>query len=114
MPTAEEFRSELRAQLRAAERAGKPSIDINAGELHRKVGDYPGPAHRMPNCCNVMRKEMRGGDSIVSERASDGASSQPDIACRGKIMPKRSQRREAPRALSTTGDAGEGASLRLD
>lgn len=74
MPTAAEFRSELQAQLRAAELAGSPALDINAGALHRKVGDYPGPAHRMPNCCSVMRQELRAGDSIVSERASDGAS----------------------------------------
>lgn len=64
MPTVDEFRSELRAQLRAAEMAGRPAIDINAGELHRKVGDYPGPAHRMPNCCSVMRQELRAGDSL--------------------------------------------------
>jgi len=84
MPRAAEFRSELFAQLRAAELDGKATIDINAGELHRKVGDYPGPAHRMPNCCSVMRQELRAGDSIVSERAGDGLASQRDIVCRGR------------------------------
>ena len=81
MPTADEFRSELRAQLRAAEASGKRFIEINAGELHRKVGDYPGPAHGMPSCCSVMRQELRAGDSFVSERAGDGAS----FTCRYRL-----------------------------
>jgi len=72
---ADDFRSALRAQLRAAELAGKTAIDINAGELHRNVGGYPGArTHRMPMCCSIMRQELRSGDAIVSERASDGAS----------------------------------------
>ena len=76
MPTAEDFRLELRAQLRSAQAAGKSYIDINAGELHRKVGGYPKPAPRMPMCCAVMRQEQRpsDGDTVVSPKSSDGAS----------------------------------------
>lgn len=42
MPTSDEFRAELRSQLRAAELKKLPHADINAGELHRCLGGYPG------------------------------------------------------------------------
>lgn len=74
MPTADEFRTELRSQLRRAELAGASHVDINAGDLHRRVGGYPKPTPRMPNCCSVMRQEQRATDQVVSEKSSDGAS----------------------------------------
>jgi 5-methylcytosine-specific restriction protein A len=50
-------------------------VDINAGELHRAVGGYPGRSHRMPICCAAMREEMRAGDEGVTSPASGyGAS----------------------------------------
>ena len=74
-PRADDFRSELRGQLRAAELAGKPFIEINAGDLHRRIGSYPGSDHRMPMCCEVMRSERRRGDEIISSPAKGvGAS----------------------------------------
>ena len=66
-PTADKFRKRLREWLKRAEDEGKTHEDINAGELHRDVGDYPGPDHRMPECCRVMRDEMRDGDRIIEE-----------------------------------------------
>ena len=65
MPTTETFRAELKLQLSQAERRGALSVDINSGELHRKVGDYPGPNHRMPLCCNVMYGEQKDGDRVL-------------------------------------------------
>jgi 5-methylcytosine-specific restriction protein A len=65
MPTADDFRVELKAQLRASELRGASSIEINSGDLHRKVGGYPGPDHRMPVCCEVMYGEQEAGDSIL-------------------------------------------------
>ncbi len=62
----DEFRSELKAQLSHAEKRGVPSVDINSGEPHRKVGGYPGPDHRMPMCCEAMYGEQKPGDEIVS------------------------------------------------
>jgi 5-methylcytosine-specific restriction protein A len=50
---------------------------MSAGDLHRRVGDYPGNDHRMPVCCGVMRDAMDEdvGDAIVSSPPSgDGAS----------------------------------------
>ena len=66
LATVKTFRAELRWQLRQAEWRGAPYIHINAGELHRKVGGYPGPNHRMPVCCNVMYREQRVGDKVLS------------------------------------------------
>lgn len=65
MPKAVDFRSELRRQLSQSQKRLLPHVDINAGELHRDVGGYPGPGHGMPNCCQVMKGEMRTGDTIV-------------------------------------------------
>lgn len=65
MPTSEAFRAELEAQLVRAEARQMAFIEIISGELHRAVGGYPGPSHRMPACCAVMRAAMRGTDRIV-------------------------------------------------
>ena len=61
MPTTDEFRAELRSQINRAKRQGRPHAEINAGELHRTLGDYPGGPHAMPPCCAVMREELRNG-----------------------------------------------------
>ena len=66
MATAEILRTELSLQLSRAERRGVPYLDINSGQLHRKVGGYPGPKHTMPSCCNVMYEEQRAGDKVLS------------------------------------------------
>ena len=74
-PRADEFISGLRAQWDRAEEGGASHVDINAGDLHRQVGGYPGPEHRMPNCCQVMRGEMAAGDEVVeSPPGGHGAS----------------------------------------
>jgi 5-methylcytosine-specific restriction protein A len=66
MPTAQDFITELQAQLRAAESKGIPHVDIASGDLHRKVGDYPHPIrHRMKICCRVMYGEQRPGDRVL-------------------------------------------------
>lgn len=77
MPTAEDFKLELHRMMLEAVKDGRRSVDINAGELHRRVGDYPGQNHRMPNCCQVMRQNLipEYGDAILEEPPSgQGAS----------------------------------------
>jgi 5-methylcytosine-specific restriction protein A len=44
---------------------GLSSVAIRAAELHRKAGGYPGPRHRMPTCCRVMKRRMRPGDTVL-------------------------------------------------
>ena len=53
--------------MRRAEKAGERYLHVQAGELHRAVGGYPGSSHRMPTCCDVMRAAMRTGDTTVHE-----------------------------------------------
>jgi 5-methylcytosine-specific restriction protein A len=62
--TVEDFDSELQSRLAAAGGRLLSYININAGELHRRLGSYPGPDHRMPNCCRAMHAERRGADEV--------------------------------------------------
>jgi hypothetical protein len=64
MLNAEDFRNELTAQLARADKRGATHVQINARELHRTLGGYPGWEHRM-TCCDVMQQEMTEGDQIV-------------------------------------------------
>jgi hypothetical protein len=72
MPTAEEFRDSLFEAMADALRAGQDYLEIDAGELHRRLGGYPGPDHRMPNCCQVMKTQVsiEWGDVILHEPPS--------------------------------------------
>jgi hypothetical protein len=77
MPSTDDFRRELAAQMKRAEQQGRPHIEVNAGELHRTLGGYPaqsGKRHSMSCCCNAMRKAFdRRRDVIVYQRSA-GAS----------------------------------------
>jgi hypothetical protein len=64
-PTTDEFRAALLGMLDHASGSKEDFLDVNAGQLHRRVGGYPGSDHRMPICCDVMRTTTRDGDSIV-------------------------------------------------
>lgn len=66
-PSSGDFRKELAAQLSRAKKRGAPHVEINSGELHRSVGGYPGPNHRMPICCEVMYRERKDDDEIISQ-----------------------------------------------
>ena len=66
MATMKTLRTELRLQFGRALRRGAHSVEINSGELHRKVGGYPGTNHVMTSCCNVMYAEQMAGDQILS------------------------------------------------
>ncbi len=74
MPSTEDFQKELDSIFTFAEEKLLTAIIIKSGALHRLVGSYPGD-HRMPMCCNVMRKNMRNGDEVLSEPPSgEGAT----------------------------------------
>jgi hypothetical protein len=72
MPTAEQFREELFSIFEEAVSENRSTVEVNAGELHRRVADYPGPHHRMPLCCSVMREAFNpgAGDAVVDEPPS--------------------------------------------
>jgi hypothetical protein len=63
--TAAAFRRALRRQFTRAARAGERSVRVQAGALHRLVGGYPGPRHRMPTCCQIMQSERCPGDTVL-------------------------------------------------
>ena len=75
MPSTDQFRAELLSQIERAAKQGRPHVEINAGELHRKVGGYPpiaGEHHAMPTCCNVMREEFKRGNCTVVYETESG------------------------------------------
>jgi 5-methylcytosine-specific restriction protein A len=70
-----DFHTPLREIYFSGEKRGLSKIAVNSGDLHRQVGGYPGPNHRMPMCCAAMRSEMRNGDKIIqSPPKGNGAS----------------------------------------
>lgn len=64
-PTASDFQAALDEILTLAEQEGATFVDLKAGDLHRKVGGYPGHNHRMPVCCDVLRGAMVVGDAVL-------------------------------------------------
>lgn len=74
--------------MRRAESADERYLHVQAGELHRAVGGYPGADHRMPTCCDAMRAAMRPGDVIVHRPPKGrGATYAVRYAC--ALTPKR-------------------------
>jgi hypothetical protein len=70
LPSAWDFQNRLMAILNSARQSGKPYIDVEAGRLHKQVAGYPNSHHRMPVCCEVMKRMMRTGDSVLRESES--------------------------------------------
>jgi hypothetical protein len=69
-PKAGDFRQVLNAKFERCTQAGQDYVDVHAGDLHRQVGNYPGPNHRLAVCCFVMKKEMSHGDEILQTTPS--------------------------------------------
>ena len=69
------FREALGRLLEQAHKRGEKCVRVQAGDLHRIVGGYPGSDHRMPICCGVMRSAMLSGDcQIQAPPKGTGAS----------------------------------------
>jgi 5-methylcytosine-specific restriction protein A len=64
-PTSEDFRIHLEKKLTISKNLGHDYKIIISGELHREIGYFPGPDHRMATCCQVMRRMMIPGDEIL-------------------------------------------------
>ena len=69
-PTAWDFQNQLMAILNGARQSGQSYIDVESGNLHQRVGGHANSNHKMPVCCEVMRRMMRVGDSVLSETTS--------------------------------------------
>jgi hypothetical protein len=75
MPDAQDFLAALQERFVRAGKYGHPHIDVQSADLHREVGRYPGPDHRLSICCAVMRQAMRDADKVLQETPSgQGAS----------------------------------------
>jgi hypothetical protein len=58
-----------------AEAGGASYIDIRSEDVHRNLGGYPGPSHRMPSCCRVMLRLKTATDRVLeSPPKGKGAS----------------------------------------
>ncbi len=68
-PTANDFCTELTRILNDAASKGHSHVDVMSGDLHLRVG-YPGPDHRMPVCCSVMKQTIKPGDMVLKEPPS--------------------------------------------
>jgi|SRR5262245_260749 len=69
-PTAWDFQNQLMAILNGARQSGLSYIDVESGKLHQQVEGYTKSNHKMLVCCEVMKKMMRFGDSILSKTAN--------------------------------------------
>lgn len=67
IPTVLDFKIAIDEILKASAQKGDSFVDIKSGNLHRQIGGYPGPNHRMPTCCKAMRDSMVGGDILLYE-----------------------------------------------
>jgi hypothetical protein len=65
--TAWDFQNRLMAILNGARQSGNPYVDVESGNLHTQVGGYENSNHKIPVCCEVMRRMMRAGDSVLKE-----------------------------------------------
>lgn len=66
IPRAADFRDGLNKIFLQAAKLNKSQIIVKAGELHKKVGGRSGSDARMPTACDVMRRAMHAGDSVVN------------------------------------------------
>ena len=71
----EDFNAELLRTFTEATSRGLTFVDVNSGDLHRAVGDYPSRTHRMPSCCDVMKRHLSARDQILSEPPSGKGAS---------------------------------------
>jgi len=63
----ERFIEELLKLFQEASASGNSFLEITARELHRRVGGYPSGKHRMPSCCEAMKRLLQREDVILSQ-----------------------------------------------
>lgn len=67
MATAADFQEQLDTIFQDARQKELSHVDVLSGDLHRRVGYYPGTNHRMPVCCSIMRQNLKAGDTVLHE-----------------------------------------------
>ncbi len=87
-PNAADFRARLHLLFEKAGIARQTNLILRASDLHRQVGGYPGPSHRMASCCQVMLGEMQVGDEILGAPPSGRG---PSLTIRYRLPRKQAQ-----------------------
>ena len=59
IPEKTDFEKALNDWFLEAEKEENPFVDIRADDLHARIGDYPGPLHRMATCWCPHRTSHR-------------------------------------------------------
>jgi hypothetical protein len=69
IPTKNDFSHAIQEIKIHSRTKGFEYIEILSSDLHRKLGYYPGPNHRMASCCDAMYNLMddHKGDLIVTK-----------------------------------------------
>lgn len=70
LPNAQDFQDELNNIFLSAQQQGRTYVNVKSGDLHRKLGGYPSQNHRMPVCCDVMKRNMNQEDTILQQPPS--------------------------------------------
>ncbi len=65
--TKADFQSKMEFIFETVTSLGLSFIYLRSGDLHRSVGGYPGPDHRMPVCCDVMYHALCDEDEIIEK-----------------------------------------------
>ena len=105
IPQKADFEKVLNAWFREAELEENPFVDIRADDLHARVGDYPGPFHRMATCCEVMYEHyLPSVDKILQfPPKGKGASMEIRYALpRTQVNPENNKKSPPPRVNSFT------------
>jgi 5-methylcytosine-specific restriction protein A len=67
-PTTQDFETKLMGIFHHAQDKRASSVVVISGDLHRVVGgSINRGGHRMPICCDVMKRLMKEGDKILHE-----------------------------------------------
>ena len=65
MSNSEMFKQRIEQIFGEARKAGRDSVEICSGDIHRDVGGYPSRNHRIASCCTVMYSLMRPADLVL-------------------------------------------------
>ncbi len=113
IPEKADFEKALSDWFREEEQEESPFVDIRADELHSRIGDYPGPFHRMATCCEVMYENYHPATDKIMQFPPKGKGASMEIryalprtpAKPGKIEPPLSRRRKHLRSNANTATA---------
>ena len=99
IPEKADFEKALNDWFLEAEKEESPFVDIRADDLHARVGDYPGPFHRMATCCEVMYENYRPQIDKILQFPPKGKGASMEIRYalpRSKIKPEQNIKTALP------------------